>query len=572
MSHKANKMSKYEQISAFARRLTTTRLECGETIRELTNYQDLSLWWFGHFDFLLFLLTLPEDTGGTIPKGLKFQSFVSRLPMCLFTGLNFCFDLARKMIIKLILLFYKTAVPQGARAKILFSSRDITWRTIENHRTGKTAKTDIFFHSLIEKLGDKGEITFMGTYPFIKYIYPFGSAVQSLGIMLEKIRNRDVPYRPFNLYWSFGVARKEYAASRHFSKIWKKLQGDKEFRRLCMFNGRDIFDLVGRKMRFYFLILLPYVVKRIEISKQMLDSERPDLILLVNEYGIFERSLLIAGKEKNIPVVAVQHGNISEFSNGYIFAKDEISSEGGIKSPFCPIPDKTLVFGPHYKDILTQLSAYPEESIVVTGSPGFDILDTIKKQCSRESILKEYGIDPGKKVVLWTTQCLVLSDEENIKNLRAVREAADKLNDVVMVVKQHPREEKKHTQMIKRYLNPTGKNIVLVRQTADARYLIYACDVMITKFSTTATEALALDKPVIILNLGGEPDLIKYVEEGAALGVYKGEDLGAAVTRLLKDDTELVEKRKRYIHQHLYKNDGQATQRAAEVIRQTLGV
>ena len=122
MSHKANKMSKYEEISAFARRLTTTRLECGESIRELTNYQDLSLWWFGHFDFLLFLLTLPEDGGGTIPKGLKFQSLVSRLPMGLFTGLNFCFDLVRKMIIKSILLLYQTAVPQGARASSMRNS------------------------------------------------------------------------------------------------------------------------------------------------------------------------------------------------------------------------------------------------------------------------------------------------------------------------------------------------------------------------------------------------------------------------------------------------------------------
>ena len=565
-------MSKYEEISAFARRLTTTRLECGETIRELTNYQDLSLWWFGHFDFLLFLLTLPEDKAGNIPKGLKFQSFVSRLPKFFFTGLNFFFDLSRKLLIKFFLCIYKQTEPQGGKAKILFSSRDLTWRRLEDHKAGKEAKTDVFFHSLIEMLGDTGKIAFLGTYPFIKYVYPFGSVVQSFSVMLDKVKSRNFPYRPFNLYWSFDIARKEFTASRHFASIWKKLKADSEFRRLCVLDGRDLFDLIRRKMRFYFLILFPYVVKRIEISKRLLEKEKPNLILLVNEYGIFERSLLIAGKDKGIPIVAIQHGNISEFSNGYIFAKNEISPEGSVRSPYCPIPDKTLVFGPHYKTILTESSAYPEDSVVVTGSPAFDVLNTIKRRCSRADILKEYGIDPDKKVILWTTQCLVLSDEENLNNMGAVRDAADSREDIVMVIKQHPREEKKHTEMLRSYLGADRKKIVFVPKNADARYLIYVCDVMITKFSTTATEALALDKPVIILNLGGEPDLIKYVDDGAAIGVYKSEGLGAAITKLLDDDAELVEKRKRYVHQHLYKNDGKATQRAAEVIRQMLGL
>ena len=48
---------------------------------------------------------------------------------------------------------------------------------------------------------------------------------------------------------------------------------------------------------------------------------------------------------------------------------------------------------------------------------------------------------------------------------------------------------------------------------------------MLTKDSTTAMEAIALNKPVIVLNLGGEPDVVDYVEHCVALGVYKEEDL-----------------------------------------------
>ncbi len=562
-------MSKYEEISIFSRRLTTTKFDCGQTLRELTEYEDLSLWWFAHFDFLLFLLTLPEDPNSSITKGLKFQSNILKLPGILFTCGNFCFDLLRKTIIRLVLIFEKKGRQSGGK-NILFTSSDLNWRLVRDCETGKVRKTDAFFDSLIRQMQEKEGLRLTGTYPFVKYVYPFGNALKSLKILIEKVKSPEINYRPFNLYWSFNIAKKEFAASRHFNKVWKRLAADKRFRSLCSFSSRDIFGLVHRKMKFYFLVLLPYVVKRIEISKQMLEKEQPDLLLLVNEYGIFERALLIAGKKKDIPTVAIQHGNISRYSNGYIFAKDEISQDGGIKSPFCPIPDKTLVFGEYYKDVLTQSSAYPSKSVSVTGSPGFDVLSTIKDMPGKRGVLREYGIDEDKKIILWTTQCLVLSDEENKKNLRTVRSALDKLDDCVLIIKQHQREEEKHTKMIVSCMDLPQKNIVLAPKTANTLDLIRACDVLVTKFSTTATEAIALDKSVMILNLSKEADLMGYVDEGAAVGVYQEQEFEGAIEKLLQHEKELAEKRSRYISRHLFKIDGKATERAAEVIMQML--
>ncbi len=562
-------MSKYEEISEFSRRLTTTKLDCGQTLRELTDYDGLRLWWFGHFDFLLFLLTLPEDLSKNHPKGLKFQSNILKLPGILFTCGNFCFDLLRKMIIKSILVFEKKGKQSGGK-NILFTSSDLNWRTVQDHETGKVRKTDAFFYSLIKQMQDKEGLRLTGTYPFVKYAYPFGNALKSLKILIEKVKSPEINYRPFNLYWTTEAAKKELEASRHFSKIWKDLSKDETFRELCVFNGTDMYDIISKKIGFYFLILLPYAVKRIEISKQMLEKQQPSLVLLVNEYGIFERSLLIAAKEKNIPTVAIQHGNISRYSNGYIFAKDEVSPDGDIRAPFCPIPDKTLVFGEYYKGILTQWSAYPPECILVTGSPGFDVLSTIKDMPGKKDVLKEYDIDEDKKMILWTTQCLVLSDEENQKNLRTVGRALDKLNDCVLVIKRHPREGEKHTEMIVGCMGLPQKNIVLAPKTANTLDLIRACDVLITKFSTTATEAIAMDKAVLILNLSNEADLMGYVDEGAAVGVYQEQELEGAIERLLQHEPELAEKRGQYIRRHLFKIDGKATERAAEIIMQML--
>ena len=42
----------------------------------------------------------------------------------------------------------------------------------------------------------------------------------------------------------------------------------------------------------------------------MIENEKPDLILIQNEYGGFEQALVIAAKFKNVPTIAIQHGII----------------------------------------------------------------------------------------------------------------------------------------------------------------------------------------------------------------------------------------------------------------------
>lgn len=83
-------------------------------------------------------------------------------------------------------------------------------------------------------------------------------------------------------------------------------------------------------------------------------------------------------------------------------------------------------------------------------------------------------------------------------------------------------------------------------------------------------EAVALNKPVIVLNLSGEPDPVEYVKEGVALGVYRKEDLGPAIKSLLIDDSQLAGNRKRYIEKYLYRVDGRATERVVNLINQMI--
>jgi len=268
--------------------------------------------------------------------------------------------------------------------------------------------------------------------------------------------------------------------------------------------------------------------------------------------------------------LAIQHGNITPSHQGYMYTSDEISEAGSEKSPYCPMPDKMAVFGPYFKHLLTNVSAYPENSVIVTGQPRYDVLDTLQKRYTKESILNQYGIDAEKKIILWTTQCIGISDEENIKNFQAVRATMDELDDAAIIIKQHPREGGKYTQMISQYLNLPRDDIFLVPKTADTFSLIRACDVMMTKWSTTAIEALALDKPLIIMNMGDDPDKVEYVKQGVALGVYQEKDLAPAIEKSVNNCAELAEQRKEYIEQYLYKIDGRAALRVVNLIKQII--
>jgi hypothetical protein len=81
---------------------------------------------------------------------------------------------------------------------------------------------------------------------------------------------------------------------------------------------------------------------------------------------------------------------------------------------------------------------------------------------------------------------------------------------------------------------------------------------------------VAINKPVIILNLGEQMDNLDYVKEGVALGAYSLDELKAAIDGLLKDDSCLRANRIGYIERYLYKIDCLSTQRVVNLVVRSL--
>lgn len=288
--------------------------------------------------------------------------------------------------------------------------------------------------------------------------------------------------------------------------------------------------------------------------KNMLDSHMPRVIVF-NDDCFYTKPL----GNKDIKVIVLQSARMVEYGES---CRSFVFQEPGLR------PDYFLSSGKIFGEIKDKW--HIADKVAVTGLPRYDILSKANKIYSRSDFLKRYNINPEHRIVLWSTQCHVFSDEENTANFEEIFGAVKDLKDVTLAIKQHPAEEERYTEEILRRIKEDEINAVITPKDSDTYELLSVCDLMITRHSTTAMEAVALNKPVIILNLSGKPDPVEYVAEGVALGVYRNGNLRSAIERLLKDDSALASNRERYIEKYLYKIDGKATQRVLDIIMRSI--
>ncbi len=544
------------------RNLHHEKLACGKSLLELSTYDGIAWWWNAHFMFYTYLDLRLE--AGPRPKPLPI-----RIALSLVRWFGIYIDLVYSLGLKiLIAVFRRIDGGNGrwairGRKRILFVSSDVDWRDITDYEADSSRRGDALFHSIITLL--KSEYDFIAVYPLD--VHP----IRGFRVAREKWRNREFRFLALNSYWKPRTWIKQRDAAAHFKRAWKLIKGDRKLRELCQIDGVDFYQQIKTDLALHFLVTLPLAVKYAQMGLDLVRSELPMLFLVKNEYGWRERSYaVIAPKKQGIPTMALQHGTIYPRHRGYIYLQRETSREGKVSSPYCPLPDRTLVGGQYYQRLLTELGGYPSSSILVTGQPRYDALADAKNRFPRNQYCEEYGIDPAHKIVLWATQCQGLGDEENERNYDAVFCTMKRLTGVTLVLKKHPGERREHIERAEQHLQDRAISVVIPSKDSNTYMHLACCDAMVTKSSTTATEAIVLDKPVIILNLSEEPDRVEYVREGVAHGVYRKEDLESAIKKALGGGGDLGGHRERFKQEYLMRCDGKATERVASIITSSM--
>ncbi|MBU4255982.1 MAG: UDP-N-acetylglucosamine 2-epimerase, partial [Thermoplasmatales archaeon] len=315
-------------------------------------------------------------------------------------------------------------------------------------------------------------------------------------------------------------------------------------------NFEQYFSIIDRPVKASHLLELI-------IADKIISQLKPKVLFLTYEYDLFHRALTYTAHKGDIPVIALQHGVIHPAHYGYVFSDDRLR---------VVLPDVTCVFGCYHYNILTEHSIYKPEQVAVTGAPRYDVLTIADKIYDKNYFCNKWCLNPNRKIVLVATENLPIQ-EENIIFLKNILKYLRKFPTLQIVIKPHPGERGKWYEKVAK---EEKMKVTILPKNSDTFEAIYACDLFFTYASTTGMEAVALNKPVIVVNLTGRPDPVEYVKERVALGVYKEEDLKPAVEQLLRDDSELAKNRKKYVEKYLYKIDGKATERIINLIKEVI--
>jgi len=219
--------------------------------------------------------------------------------------------------------------------------------------------------------------------------------------------------------------------------------------------------------------------------ENMLTSIRPRLIL-ANDDCFYTKP----AHHKEIMVLVLQ-------SAGMVEALEECRSL--IFDDEALLPDYYLSSGTFFTDIKSR--HHVAKKVVTTGLPRYDILYDASEVYSRDAFFRIHKIDPCRKMLLWATQSHTLSPEENSATVKAILRASKEITDIILVIKQHPAEGEECTRLLKEMIKEYQSDAIITPKDSDTYELLSICDLHITRTSTTAREAVAMNKPVIILTL-----------------------------------------------------------------------
>lgn len=560
-----------KRLFDFVNKLLNTRLYSNNTLLDASQIDNLALWWYIDLDFFNFLLRITnqqDDSNKKEPNGKE------RIRIAFVDRTLRIYDYFLKFISILLVQIFQKSIHDnsGKKLTVLITGEDIEWRPILDSTYKNFRVTDQFFDSIVEHVEKTNKFRFISTYP-LKY-----PLVKSIVTVISKSKNWKVCHIPFNYYFNRKCDNKRIIAGKSFQKIWSDIGNDPLLNKLlCDFDPVRA-PLIKQKLKNYFVYnntenVFPEFVKMLETAKNLIHSVQPDVVILEEEYGFFERSLLIAAKMENIPTIAIQHGVIHELHKAYMFNKGEISQDLSISFPYVQIADKTAVYGEYHKMLLTKISSYPENSVIVTGQPRYDRIITLQKNFDRDKFLIDWKIPLTSKLILWLPAFSYLSDHEIEKDFISILKDLGEIEGLRVVIKPHPGDPNHSIIKLKNKISEFNNNAILIPRNYDALYCMMASDIVMMKDSTTGMEAIALGKPLIQLNLENSKDQIDYVGEGVAFGIYCREDLKTVVSQIL-NNTIMVsdEMRRHYLEEFFYKIDGQASERIVQLIEQCIKI
>ena len=256
----------------------------------------------------------------------------------------------------------------------------------------------------------------------------------------------------------------------------------------------------------------------------------------------------------------------------------------GVISPHC---DLYIVQNRAMEGDLRRYHAIAPDRVRVTGWPQTDLFARDRPRGEYEALLRRYGLDPGRPLVLvmGNTPTNAPYESRFVRRLLAWWEesARDRFQ---LLIRPHPRDR----EWVERFGEANGLPGVFVQEPSytdleELAALLRHGDAVVANAGTILLDALVNDRPSIcvLYDEGAPPGeswaaknvIGKHYEELAASGAfYRAEsfdEVAAGIERALATPDELADARRAVVRQVVGEVDGHAAERVVDAVADFLG-
>jgi hypothetical protein len=266
---------------------------------------------------------------------------------------------------------------------------------------------------------------------------------------------------------------------------------------------------------------------------------------------------------------------------GYVASWDHTVGKGVIS----PHLDRYIVQNDVMRDDLVRYHGVDPARLVVTGWPQTDVFQLRRPRSAYESIVRGYGLDPERRVVLVMGNTPTNAPYEGrfVERLVAWREATPRAPQLLF--RPHPRDR----EWRDRFAAALGSSGAAVQEPTytdleTLAALLQHGDCVVANAGTILLDALVNDRPTVCVLYDegappGESWAMKnvigehYRELIASEAFMRAEDFGdvvAGIERCLAAPDELAEKRRQVVKAVVGEIDGRAAERVVEAVVETV--
>lgn len=279
-----------------------------------------------------------------------------------------------------------------------------------------------------------------------------------------------------------------------------------------------------------------------------IDRISPDLFIAI-EVNYILRNAVRYCSQKKVPNLIIQHGTPNKYSL-HAF----IPFEG----------DCFAAWGQFSKDFLVS-HGMPEERIVITGGIPFD--SALSLVPDRAKIASTLGIAPAKKWVVFTTQGAGAGNRPSEQEIfDGVTEVAQRAiaykGEYELIYQVHPGQD---VDYIKDMVNTVNDHNAVVVKYKDTKELIASSSGVITFFSTTAIDAVIMEKPLLLITLTDDADFFPFVQMEAAFGAFEKAEIKDAFDALINQFDYIKPNMKKAADYVNLENNGKALERVIKL-------